>query len=596
MSYNIIYRTDFVSDRSTQYRLELIPSWNTALSNPTIEQFAPHVFMRECAVSAEFDKLPIGMVSVGLMKLKLNASALTTEQRNVIFAGAFQVADTSSKIIVSGDTPTTLRLDNFAGWVNANSANDFTVLRTEYGDDNGYSVEHRTIEVKQSATPQFHEWYRFSVYEITDQNGVSQGIQTTTTVQSFQVTTVSTAQQERNIGNVWRLTRLDANPANNVVMFEGVQKRNPSVKCTLKSDADTIIEIEIMHIVRAALEQVNVRYAMSLMSIQHENTIQLGSVKFGNGDNLYKFATFTQIQTALASELQRVYRAMVRNNSVTASVSGMDTMLAPLDGLRRVVVQVYHSTARSVIDNDLNGFDFCSRLAENLFAKCVSLVSASGIQVQFLPILDPVGTTASAISNDDIIGDQEVQIGEDTIRGVSVSCAGTNSMELQTSNYGSKREGDFYVKTLWTDAVTADPPDGILTAYLQKSFQNNFIGVHTRTNPSLSIVANTHIWSGSLAEVAIARRAHAEQVSLAWVLQQAYLRFFGKRKARIQEQEIAVKNGYYAHNVGTVCTVSAIDDIAQPATTGVLISAEHDVVKEMIKTKLYCFDKDSLPT
>lgn len=593
MEYNIIYRTDFISDRGNSYRLEMIPTYTSALSNPTIEQFATHVFMRECTVSAEFDKLPIGMVSVGLMKLKLNASALTAEQRRVIFAGVLDIEATTTKIIVGGDTPTTVRLENFAGWVNANSANDFTVLRTEYGDDNGFSVEHVTLEVKQSAAPQVHQWNRFSVYEIVDQNGVGQGWQTTTVVQSFQVSTVSTVQQERNVGNVWRLTRLDANPANNVVMFEGVQKRNPSVKCTLKSDADTIIEIEIMHIVRAALEQVNVRYAMSLMSMQRENTIQLGSVKFGNGDNLYQFATFTQIQTALASELQRAYRAMVRNNSVTASVSGMDTMLTYVD---RVVVQVYHSTARSVIDNDLNGFDFCSRLAENLFAKCVSVVSSSGIQVQFLPILDPVGITASAISNDDIIGDQEVQIGEDTIRGVSVSCAGTNSMELQTSNYGSKREGDFYVKTLWTDAVTADPPDGILTAYMVKAISTNFIGVLLRTNTVVSLVANTHTWSGSLAEVATARRAHAEQVSLAWVLQQAYLRFFGKRKARIQEQEIAVKNGYYAHNVGTVCTVSAIDDIAQPATTGVLISAEHNIVAETIKTKLYCFDKDSLPT
>jgi hypothetical protein len=589
MSFNVIYRTDFVSDAGKSYRLEMIPSFTSPLSSPAPVDFAPDVFLRECIVSAEFDKLPIGMVSVGLMKLKLNASALTTAERGVIFAGAFQPTDVSSKVIVGGDTPTTLTLTNFAGWVNAGDASNFNVLRTEEALDNGYSVEHILIEVKQTGTPKVYQYNRFSVYEIVDQNGNSQGFQTMTVVQSFTVSTVNTIQQERNIGNLWRLTRL----SDSQIMFEGVQKRSPAVKATLKSDADMVIEIELMHIVRAVLEQVSMQFVLSMVQITRQNSITLGTVKFGDRQNLYALATLTAIQTALASEMQKAYRDISRNATATCTVQGIDQMLA-LDSGISVVVGVYHETARSVIPADMNGFDFCARLAENFFAKCVPVVSSGSVGIRFLPILDSVGSTASAVSFAEIVGDQEVLIGEDTIRGVAVTLAGQDTMEIQSANYGSKREGDFLVRTIWSDAVTADPPDGVLTAYLQVSGSTNAMSVKIKSSPVQSITANAHTWSGALAEMATARRAHAEQTSLAWVLQKAYLQFFGKRKARVQEQEIVARSGYFAHDVGTVCAVSAINDIAQDATTGVVVSAEHDIVKEIVKTRMYCFDPSSL--
>jgi hypothetical protein len=589
MSFNVIYRTDFVSDAGKSYRLEMIPSFTSPLSSPAPVDFAPDVFLRECIVSAEFDKLPIGMVSVGLMKLKLNASALTTAERGVIFAGAFQPTDVSSKVIVGGDTPTTLTLTNFAGWVNAGDASNFNVLRTEEALDNGYSVEHILIEVKQTGTPKVYQYNRFSVYEIVDQNGNSQGFQTMTVVQSFTVSTVNTIQQDRNIGNLWRLTRL----SDSQIMFEGVQKRNPAVKATLKSDADMVIEIELVHIVRAVLEQVSMQVVLSMVQITRQNSITLGTVKFGDRQNLYALATLTAIQTALASEMQKAYRDISRNATATCTVQGIDQMLA-LDSGISVVVGVYHETARSVIPADMNGFDFCARLAENFFAKCVPVVSSGSVGIRFLPILDSVGSTATAVSFAEIVGDQEVLIGEDTIRGVAVTLAGQDTMEIQSANYGSKREGDFLVRTIWSDAVTADPPDGVLTAYLQVSSSTNAMSVKIKSSPVQSITANARTWSGALAEMATARRAHAEQTSLAWVLQKAYLQFFGKRKARVQEQEIVARSGYFAHDVGTVCAVSAINDIAQPPTTGVVVSAEHDIVKEIVKTRMYCFDPSSL--
>jgi hypothetical protein len=587
---NFIYQTTFISDNDTLYRLQMIPAHSSMLSNPETRQFASNTFLDSCIVKSEFDNLPIGMVSIMSMKLGLNVSALDAETKGVIFNGAFTSTEAARRVIVGGDTDDTITLRQFNGWITPSDASNFNVLRTEEVNINGFTLENVTVQVKQTAPLRAYAWQRVEIREIVDQNGNSQGF-----VQDYYEDSITVASafdtSRSNAGNVWQLVRV----SDSKVLFQGMQKRVPSTIVTLKSDEDIIAEIEITHIARAITEQ-----ARALDIWRNDAGGGMINIYLTNNNVTMSTRTANDVFKVFESRLTALYRQAVRNASAVLSVNGSYALWG-VDQFDTFTTVFTSDTATSVIDATMTVFDFLSKLAENLGLKCAPVqVSSTSLQMNFYPLLDCIrqepyfsNTYNDEIPPSNVVGEKTVRIADETIRGTSITLSGEKSVELNSANFGSSREGDFFVQTLFSDGYTF-AQDGIKTAYLRPATTIS-AGVLVRQYPTIVSISKGSGMASVNESSDTSRTAYTTTRSIGAALEDFYLKYFGSSSNRVEEFSIQAKTGWYAHDVGTLCESSPIPDIAALGSIGVLKSCEHDVVKEVCKVALYVFDPSVLP-
>lgn len=460
---DVIYSMDFTVQQ-TLYRLELRPTASTPLpATPTRQSFPRDAILNALTIKSEIDKLPIGLVQVNELELSIRLNALTGDLREIITEPAYDIAQDTGTVVQTIQPGQEFSFQELV-WAGRTIPSTYAqwveFLRIE-DDGNG------------------NQTYIYRVLPNAPQGRVTfigTGLGFVETRQLFQIGTGAALELGlRDIwqfGNVWRLYTLNTNNTVKDIVFEGMQKRVPSLEITRSADGTETIKAVIVDTFRASAEQVQTSELTGYINAISMNYVDeiatqhpTKSYKPKSGQRFY-FMSLNVVISTLAELCRNQYRKIIRSSTATFTIpninpsityyangqatTNMDMMFVPIiKDLQKG--DIVGGWCLQMEEKHSNGFDLLTVLAETFLAKAKAVATTEGIELRHKQPLANFANTKPTIALKNWVGDRTDIIGGNSIRGTiaNVLMSGENDKtEVKNVQFASEREGEYSAQVL----------------------------------------------------------------------------------------------------------------------------------------------------